>query len=30
VWKTDLKKHDNQIQNEKEILLLLSSMIYVN
>ncbi len=29
-WKTDLKKHDNQIQNQKKVLLLLSSMMYVN
>ncbi len=29
-WKTDLEKHDNQIQNQREALLLLSSMMYVN
>ncbi len=29
-WKTDLKKHDNQIQSERETLLLLFSMMYVN
>ncbi len=29
-WKTDLEKHDNQIQNQKEALLLLSSMMYAN
>ncbi len=29
-WKTDLERHDNQIQSQKEALLLLSSMMYVN
>ncbi len=30
VWKTDLERHDNQIQNQRKILLLFSSMMYVN
>ncbi len=29
-WKTDLKRHDNQIQSQREALLLLSSMMYAN
>ncbi len=29
-WKTDLERHDNQIQNQRETLLLFSSMMYVN
>ncbi len=29
-WKTDLKRHDNQIQNQRKALLLLFSMMYVN
>jgi hypothetical protein len=30
VWKTDLKRHDNQIQNQRKALLLLFSMMYAN
>jgi hypothetical protein len=30
VWKTDLEKHDNQIQSQRKALLLLFSMMYVN
>ncbi len=29
-WKSDLERHDNQIHDEKEALLLLSSMMYAN
>jgi hypothetical protein len=29
-WKTDLKRHDIDIQSQKEVLLLFSSMMYVN